>query len=35
MGFSRLLAMKFGFRWHKATGEPVIPIRLNKLQAIP
>ena len=35
MGFSRLLAMKLGFQWQKATGEPVILNRLNKLQAIP
>ncbi|MBU6239466.1 MAG: hypothetical protein KGQ51_16710, partial [Planctomycetes bacterium] len=32
---SRLLAMKLGFQWHKATGEPIEHTPIARAQSVP
>ena len=35
MGASRLLAVKLGFQWHKATGEPIVATPVAKPPSVP
>jgi hypothetical protein len=35
MGASCLLAVKLGFQWHKATGEPIEPTPVAKPPSVP
>jgi len=35
MGACRLLAVKLGFQWHKATGEPIVATPISKPLGVP